>query len=139
MPAVSVPGSSVAVKVNGNTIAGMGSVSLDGVSCAQLDDTAFGDTAEKIILGMMNYGTLSVSGNYKVGDTTGQDILKAANLNKTLLTNMQVVLGAKSWVPNSVADSNAGFYVQSFKADSDKSGLTKIAFTLKANGPLTEV
>jgi hypothetical protein len=130
------PGRAAKVTLGTNTVVGMGSWKLSGISVDQLDATAFGDTAKEFLMGLIDYGNIEFSGLYDPADSTGQTVLINALSGKTLVTNIRLYVDATSyWMPDITADAGAGMYVTSVPISFDKSGLGQISFTGKATGP----
>jgi hypothetical protein len=118
-------------------VANMVSWKMDGVKTEEIDSTSFTDTAKQFELGITDYGAISLSGYYNKADTTGQDLLISANINKSKIGNaFKLYVDSTSyWTPNVTANSSAGFYVSSFSIGFDVNGLGKIDFTGRCTGP----
>lgn len=124
------------VNLAGNTVVGMGSWELPGISTDLLESTAFGDTAKQFMTGLLDYGAVNFAGLYDPADTTGQTMLLSANLNNSKVANVRLYVDATSyWTPNVTAVSAAGMLVQSIAISMDKSGLAEIKFSGKCTGP----
>ena len=125
------------VKIGTYVVANMISWKMDGVKTEELDTTSFGDTAKTFELGITDYGTITLSGYYNKADTTGQDTLISANLNKSKIGNaFKLYVDSTSyWTPNITVVTAAGFYVTSFSVSFDVNGLGKIDVTGRSTGP----
>jgi hypothetical protein len=124
------------VTLGANTVVGMGTWELPGITTELLETTAFGDTAKQFVTGMLDYGNVNFSGLYDPADTTGQTILLSANLNNSKIANVRLYVDNTSyWTPNVTAVSAAGMYVNSVAISMDKSGLAQIKFGGKCTGP----
>jgi len=135
-----IRGSGAAVKLGANTVVGMGTWELPGISVDLLDSTAFGDTAKQYMTGMLDYGNVNFGGLYDPADTTGQNVLISANLNNSVIGNIRLYVDNTSyWTPNKTVASGglsaSGMLVQSTAIGMDKSGLGTIKFTGKCTGP----
>jgi hypothetical protein len=129
-------GNNAKVTLGANTVVGMGSWKLDGVSTDLLESTAFGDTAKQFMTGLLDYGTVTFGGLYDPADSTGQATLISANIANSKIANMRLYVDNTSyWTPNVTAVSAAGLYVQSWNIGADKSALASISFTGKCTGP----
>jgi hypothetical protein len=129
-------GNNAKVTLGSNTVVGMGNWKLNGITVDQLESTAFGDTAKQYMTGLVDYGTVEFGGLYDPADTTGQNVLVAAMLANTKVTNIRLYVDATSyWAPNITAVSAAGMYVTSVPIGFDKSGLGTISFSGKCTGP----
>lgn len=129
-------GNAAKVTLGSATVVGMGNWKLNGLTIDLLESTAFGDTAKQFLAGLLDYGTVSFGGLYDPADTAGQNVLVAAMLAGTKVTNIRLYVDASSyWTPNITAVSAAGFLVQSVPIGIDKSGLATIEFSGKCTGP----
>ena len=135
------------VTLGSNTIVGIGTWSMDGITTEQLDDSAFGDNWKKYKFGMKDGGNVTFSGLYDPADVTGQDVIKAANLDNTEITTLRLYVDNTSyyepcrstgwWTPtDSTGNDTKMSYlnVTSYNVSSDKSGLMQTSFTLKVSG-----
>jgi hypothetical protein len=95
--AESIPGHECKVANLSNQILGMGVFTLPLGTLAELDDTEFGDDWMKRKYGIRDGGSVTFNGNFKLGDTTGQDVIHAAFLNKTELTDIRFYVGSSSY------------------------------------------
>jgi hypothetical protein len=147
-----VEGKDGKVTIGATTVLGIGSWTYTPGAANELDDTEFGDTSEKILLGIRKRGTISFSGLAKKGDTTGQEVLKRAKINGTNLTNLRFYESDTSYY---VANQTTGYFapdsttgndtqpsyinITSFDIKSDKSGLGAITFSGTVSGDMVEV
>lgn len=129
-------GNNAKVTLGANTVVGMGTWELTGITTDLLDASAFGDVAKQWLTGMLDYGGVNFSGLYDPADSTGQAILLSANINNSKIANIRLYVDANSyWTPNVTQVSAAGMLVQSTAISIEKSGLAQIRFTAKATGP----
>jgi hypothetical protein len=129
-------GHNAKVTLGANTIVGMGTWELPGISTDLLESTAFGDTAKQFLTGLLDYGDVNFEGLYDPADTTGQDIILSANKNSSKIGNVRLYVDANSyWTPNVTVVSAAGMYVQSVSIGFDKSALGTIKVKGKCTGP----
>jgi len=123
------------VTLGANTVVGMGTWELPGISVDLLESTSFGDTAKEYMTGLLDYGNVNFGGLYDPADTTGQAILISANLNNSKIANVRLYVDNTSyWTPNVTVNSDAGMMVQSVSIGMDKSGLATIKFAGRATG-----
>jgi hypothetical protein len=128
------------VTLGANTVVGMGSWKLNGITVDQLETTSFGDTAKQFITGLVDYGSVEFGGLYDPADTTGQKVLVDAMLANTKVTNIRLYVNDTSyWCPNITSVSAAGMYVTAVPIGLDKSGVGTISFSGKCTGPWTLV
>jgi len=100
------------VTLAANNILGMGIWNISGGSVAALDDTEFGDTYHQQLLGLLTGGPFDFSGHYKVDDTQGQDLLRAAYYAKSNITDIRFYVDAASYyTPNSTTVAGGGLPV----------------------------
>lgn len=133
-------GNNCKVTLGSNTVVGMGTWELPGISVDILESTSFGDTAKAYLTGLLDYGDVNFSGLYDPADTTGQDILLSANRNNSKISNIRLYVDNTSyWTPNVTAVSAAGMLVTSTSIGADKSQLMTIKFSGKCTGPWTLV
>ena len=136
------------VTLGANTIVGMGTWSLDGISSEEFDASAFGDEWKSFEYGMKDGGTVSFNGHYTPTDTTGQQMLQLANLYNSALTNLWLYINDTSYY---IPSQSTGYFapgaystgmpgrlssvtITSFNIGLDKSGLGTISFTGKVSG-----
>jgi len=123
-----------------STVSLIGTWSLSGMSQDQLEETAFGDTYKKYKMGLLDGGTISFNGLFDPSDTTGQDVLRTANENGTLLTSIKFWLNANSYyTPAYTSITGSGVYVTSWEIGADKSALMTASFQVKVTGGLARV
>lgn len=136
------------VTLGTNTIVGMGTWAIDGVSIDEFDASAFGDNWKQFAYGMKDGGTISFNGHFDPTDATGQIALQKANLDNTPLTSLRLYFNNTSYYePN----QSTGFFapgalstgqdtlpssvrITSYNIGMDKAGLGTINFTAKVSG-----
>jgi hypothetical protein len=129
-------GNNAKVTLGSDTIVGMGSWKLNGISVDLLETTSFGDTAKQFITGLLDYGTVSFGGLYDPTDSTGQGVLLSALMNNVKVTNIRLYVDNTSyWTPDVTTVTDAGMYVTSIPIGIDKSGLGTIEFEGRCTGP----
>ena len=97
------------VTIGSNTVLGIGTWSISGGSWGELDDTEFGDDSEQILRGIRTGGSVAFSGNYKVDDTQGQDLIKTAFWSKSDHTTLRFYVDDTSYyTPNSTTAAGGG-------------------------------
>ena len=133
------------VTLAANNVLGMGSWTISGTSVAELDDTEFGDAYQQQLLGLITGGTVEFNGHYKVDDTQGQDLLRAAFYLKSNIADLRFYVDAASYyTPNSTTAAGGGLpanapvsYIQLTSAPAfsvDKNGLATVGFSGKIMG-----
>jgi len=140
-------GKDAKVTLGANSIVGMGTWNLSGISSDQLEDTEFGDQWKSYLFSVKDGGQVTFSGLYDPDDTTGQDVLKAANLDNTNITTLRLYVDNTSyfeacqttgyWSPTDTVDNLtvlSHLNVTSYDVSADKSGLMNTSFTCKVSG-----
>ena len=130
----------VTVGVGDSQISLIGTWSLSGMSSDILEETAFGDTYKKYKTGLLDGGTISFSGLFDPSDTTGQDVIRTANQNQTLITSIKFWYSSVSYyTPAYTSITGSGVYVTSWEIGADKSALMTASFQVKLTGGLVRV
>lgn len=145
-------GSGFSVKLGSNLVVGMGSVSINGIQVDQMETTAFGDSWKTFMTGMKDGGDLSFDGFFDPDDTTGQDVLRAANLNNTNVTNLRVYIDNTSYfepcqttgyfsptLTSNQATQKSWLNIISWDVKGDKSGVAQTSFKAKVSGVMVLV
>ena len=140
-------GKDCAVKLGTGSIVGMGTWSLSGITSDSLESTEFGDNWKKFEFGIKDGGQVTFNGLFDPADTTGQDVLKAANLDNTDITTLRLYVDNTSyyeacqttgyWTPSDSVGNDtvlSVLNVTSYDISSDKSGLMQTSFTCKVSG-----
>jgi hypothetical protein len=97
------------VTLGANTVLGMGEWTWSGFSAELAEDIEFGDDYDDYVYGMINCGTVTFSGNYKKDDTTGQNVLKSAMLNKSNVGDLRLYVDETSYyTPNTTTSAGGG-------------------------------
>jgi hypothetical protein len=136
------------VTLGANTVVGMGTWSLDGITTDELEASAFGDEWKQYEYGMKDGGTVSFNGHYEPTDTTGQQALQQANLYNSALTNLRLYINNTSYfepcqttghfspalTTGAPTPANCSVNITSINIGMDKSGLGTISFTGKVSG-----
>lgn len=152
MAGSTVQGKSGKVSLGSTSVLGIGTWKYTPGANAELDDTEFGDTVEKILLGIRKRGTISFDGLAKLGDTTGQEVLKRAQINANNITTLRFYESAASYLepcqttgyqsPGSTTGNLTQISwvnITSFDISNDKSGLARISFSGIVSGDMVEV
>ena len=128
-------GRNATLKYGTYTVAEMASWSLD-LSNDEIDTSSFGSTWKKSDVGMRGW-SLSVSGHYDPSDTTGQEMIKTAWSNGSLISTIKAYVNATSyWVPDVTTDASAGGRVTSYAVSQAHDAVAGISFTLSGSGPI---
>lgn len=135
------------VTLGTNTIVGMGTWNLSGITADQMDASAFGDNWKKFEFGMKDGGQVTFSGLYDPADVTGQEALQVANVENSDISNLRLYVDNTSYYapcattgyfsPNDTtgnATVKSWVNITSFNIKADKSGLMAIDFTAKVSG-----
>jgi len=137
------------VTIGSNTVVGMGTWSMPGISVEQLDASSFGDQWKTFLYGMKDGGTLTFNGHLNLQDTTGQQLLLAANAKNSAFTTLRFYVNSVSyWEPCATTDYFApgplstgmgtpglcSVNIVGITCGMDKSGIGTVSFTAKING-----
>ena len=148
MSAGSKSGKDCKVTLGTNSVLGMGTWSLNGITSEQFDNSEFGDNWKTYLFGMKDGGQIQFSGLFKPGDVTGQDGLREANLENTDITNLRLYISDSSYFEpcqtsgyfsvvgeKTSADTQYSWVnITSYNISADKSGLMQTDFTAKVSG-----
>ena len=117
-----------------------------------LDRTLIGSI--DVTRGMKDGGTITFNGHLDMADTTGQQILIAANAKNSSLNSLRFYMDSTSyWVPNQTTDylgpgalstgmgtpGLCSVNIVAMTVGMDKSGLGTVSFTAKVNGVMAMV
>lgn len=135
------------VALGADTVVGMGTWSIDGITTDEFECSAFGDNWKSYSYGMKDGGTISFNGHYDPRDTTGQEALLQANLYNSSLTNIRLYVDNTSYFepcqstgyfsPDLTTGADtllSNVRITAFNIGLDKSGLGTISFTGKVSG-----
>jgi hypothetical protein len=150
MSGTTIEGKNCRVEIFGTVIAGMGTWKYSPGAAEEIDDTEFGDTSEKILLGIRKRGSISFDGIAKISNAE-QEKLKRAQVNGTNITSLALrIASSLALVPcvttgyhsplSTTGNSTQPGYVNvtGFDISSDKSGSAKVSFTGVVSGDLVE-
>ena len=135
------------------TVLGLGTWSMDGITADQMESTEFGVKWKTYKFGMNDGGTISFSGLCDPADVTGQNVLRACNLNKSDITNMRLYIDNTSYYEPCQTTSYFGpgalstgydtikscVNVTSYNIKADKSSLVSVDFSCKVSGVMVLV
>lgn len=152
MAGTSIEGKNCKVTLGATSVLGIGNWKYTPGASDELDNTEFGDTTEKILLGIRKRGTIAFEGLAKLGDTTGQEVLKRAQVNAVDITTLRFYENNTSYLspnqttgyhsPGSTTGNSTQYSwvnITAFDMTADKNGLGRISFSGVVNGDLTEV
>ena len=140
------------VTLGANTVVGMGTWSISGITADQMDTSAFNDNWKTFEFGMKDGGTVEFSGLADPSDTTGQEVLELANLNNTDITTLRLYVDDTSYYEPC---QSTGYYspasttgndtfpswvnVTSYNISADKAGMVQKSFSCKVSGNMVLV
>jgi hypothetical protein len=106
-------------------VRGVNSLKVPTFSRNTLDVSEFRREFDSQVTGGGVFGSVVVSGNFIVGDTTGQDILAAAKRDKTRLTDIRFYINSTDFFAADLGvDLNGGFEVAKWDIGAaDKNGI----------------
>lgn len=146
-------GKNCKVTLGSNTVLGMGTWGLDGISSDQLETTEFGDSWKTYEFGLNDGGTITFSGLFDPDNASGQNLLRAYNLSKDDITNIRLYVDNTSYYepcrttgyfgPGALSTGYStvlsNVNVTSYNVKADKSGLMSCDFTCKVSGVMVLV
>jgi len=126
------------VTLGSNTVAGLGNWSVEGIAVDQIETTSFGSVWKTFESGMLDGGTMSFSGNFDPDDTSGQEMLRAANLGATHLTSMRFYVDSTSYfeADQTSISPKSFILITSWNINVDKAGVAQTTFSGKISGGL---
>lgn len=131
-------GKDAKVTLGANTVAEMGTWTMDGITNDTLEDTVFQDEFKMYQYGLGDGGTITFSGFFDMTDTTGQIMLESAARNKSTISNLRVYVDNTSYYEPNQTTANgpaSNVLIQKFGAVSfEKAGIGTIEFTAKVSG-----
>lgn len=129
-------GKNCKVMVNAANVVGMGSYALPGAVTDLLEDSEFGDDWKTFQMGMKDGGEITFNGLYDPADSTGQDVLRAANLADTQITNIRFYVDATSyWIPKTT-DPASYVLITAWEVNAEMAGMVQCSFTAKVSGAM---
>jgi len=140
------------VSLGANSIVGMGTWSLSGITADQMDATAFNDNWKTFEFGAKDGGTIAFSGLWDAADTTGREALELANLVNTDITTLRLYVDDTSYFepcqttgyhsPTNTTGNDtivSHVNVTAYNVNADKADLMKIDFSCKVSGMMVLV
>lgn len=150
MSGTTIEGKNCAFELLGVKVAGIGTWKYTPGVAEEIDDTEFGDTSEKILLGIRKRGSLTFEGIAKLSNTE-QETLKRAQVNGTQITSLAArMASSRAMVPNvttgyhsplsTTGNATQPGYVNvtAFDISASKNDSAKISFTCVVSGDLVE-
>jgi hypothetical protein len=150
MGGTTIQGKDIRVEIEGVVINGIGTVKYTPGAAEEIDDTEFGDTSEKIVLGIRKRGTISFDGLAKLSNAE-QEKLKRAQVNGTNITSLAIRLASsRALVPNvttgyhsplsTTGNATQPGYVNitGFDISGSKNDSAKVSFSGVVSGDLVE-
>lgn len=148
-------GKNCKVTLGADSIIGMGTWKIEGVTSDMIESTEFGDNWKDWMFGAKDGGSVTFSGSFDPDDNTGVYEIIEANNENTNLTDLRCYIDNTSYFhPNATAgylsphtgqttgmDTPAACYVNiiSYNIESDKGGLVNADFEAKVSGVMVLV
>lgn len=155
MAGTSIVGKNCKVTLGANTVLGIGTWNMDGVTSDSYPNDELGDLWKTYQFGQKDGGTITFNGLYKLGDSTGQVALRKAQAADppTNITTIRLYVNNTSYYEPcqttgywaSGADSTGYGTVLSYvnitacPIGVDKAGLGTASFTAKISGVMVMV
>lgn len=140
------------VTLGANSVLGMGTWSLNGITSDQMDTTVFDQNWKTFEFGAKDGGTIGFNGLLDPADTTGQDTLRAAQLNNTDISNIRLYVDDTSYYepcqttgyfsPSNTTGNDtilSHVNVTSYDVGADKGSMVTASFQCKVSGVMVLV
>jgi len=121
-----------------HTVLKIGSYTLSGITVDPVDVTAFGENAKNFIPGMVDPGTVELSGFYDPDDAEGQDALQTACENGTELTAGMIKFFVDDSTYFTPKSGGCVIITKSNAVAMDKAGVGTVSFSGKVSGAVLE-
>jgi|SRR5690554_4776851 len=126
------PGKHAAVLIGNDLVAEINDATFT-INGEIVDITHFGSGGWRERLLNLRDATISISGFYAAGDTTGQQAIRTAILTQALVEEVKVLADA--------TDPTTGFqcdaFPESFEISAAVEGAVTVSITLQSHGPIT--
>lgn len=122
------------IKIGTTLVENMGRWTLN-LTGAEIDVSAFGTVWEKRMPGMLGW-TATLEGNYDPSDTTGQEVLVAAKIEATKITNLRLYVDETTYWTIDTEDPDNGCFVRSVDIVQDKAGVATVTIGILGFGAL---
>lgn len=129
------------VTLGANTVVGMGTWEMSGVTTDQLETTAFGDAWKTYEYGLKDGGQITFSGLYDPADTNGQTQLRTYNENSPPdhVTSLRLYVDSTSYWTPATTGPESYVVISAYDVKADKSGMMNSSFTAKVSGKMVLV
>lgn len=133
-------GDNLVFKLGTTTVVGVVSFDLPGLTYDKQDTTVPGDDAGSFLLGIGQTDDIPIEGLFDANDTTGQDVLEAANANKTALTDPRFYLDRNSttYYGPSIVSPVSSVYVLKYSRGPKKGSAIPFSCVLGVSGKLSK-
>ena len=145
-------GKDCAVKIGTNTVVGMGTWTMSGITADQLETTEFLSEWKEYDFGLKDGGAISFNGLADPDDTTGQEALREANVENTDLTTLRLYVDNTSYyepcqttgylspsTTTGAATVASHVNIVSYDISADKAGMLQCSFSAKVSGVMVLV
>jgi len=135
------------VTLGTDTVVGMGTASISGITTDMADSTAFNDNWKSFLFGAKDGGTVTFNGLADPDDVTGQEVLQQAQINNTDIDNLRIYIDDTSyytpcqttgWLSPSLTSNQetvkSWVNVTSYSLNYDRSDNNKVSFECKISG-----
>jgi len=121
-----------------HTVSRIGTYTLSGITVDPVEYTAFGDTSKAFMPGMVDPGTIEISGYYDPDDVEGQDALQTACENGTELTAGMIKFFLDTEYYLTPKGVGCIIITKSNAVAMDKAGVGTVSFSGKVSGAVLE-
>ena len=121
-----------------HTVSRIGNYTLSGITVDPVECTAFGDASKAFMPGMVDPGTIEISGYYDPDDAEGQDALQTACENGTELTVGMIKFFVDDSTYFTPKSGGCIIITKSNAVVMDKAGVGTVSFSGKVSGAVLE-
>lgn len=129
-------GKACKVSLGTTKVNGIGTWVLSGVNTDLLDSSQFGDDWKQWMMGQKDGGQITFDGLFDAADSTGQTVIRNANMNNTSITDIRFYVDANSyWIP-ATTNPASNVLITAWDVRAEQNGLVRCSFTAKVCGKL---
>ena len=128
------PGKDCKVSLGTTKVLGIGSWEMPGISTDLLESTEMGDQWKTYLAGLKDGGEITFEGLYDPADSTGQKLIRDANLYGSQLTDIRFYVNSVSYFAPSTTNPTSYCLITKTSVKADKSGLISTSFSAKVSG-----
>jgi hypothetical protein len=124
------------VALGSTKVLAIGSWDVPGITTDLLESTELGDEWKTSLPGLKDGGEISFSGFFDKADSTGQKVLRDANLYGSALTDVRFYVDSVSYFVPTTTNPASSVYITKWGVKADKGSLVEASFTAKISGAI---